>query len=137
MTPQATDPPRRKQGRGRPRLIATALILAAVAVAMPPAQRPSPVTVRVRLFALAASITAVPDDTSAGYAYHHQRVWKLDTTGSPAPPGMREHTPAVFAADVVYAGQTRGRRSPATGSLRSVRRASAAGFSEHVGNRPT
>jgi hypothetical protein len=52
------------------------------------------------LVRLAEVIVATPDDSAPGYTYHHQRLWSLSTTGTPAPAGMRENTPAVFALDV-------------------------------------
>ncbi|WP_285687867.1 hypothetical protein [Actinoplanes sp. NBRC 103695] len=52
------------------------------------------------LIRLADTIIAAPADSATGYAYHRQRRWILDTTGTPAPTGMRENTPAVFALDI-------------------------------------
>lgn len=57
-------------------------------------------TAREALLRLAESITGVPADLARGYAYHHQRRWILDTTGTPVPAGVRENTPAVFAIDI-------------------------------------
>ncbi len=59
---------------------------------------PPPASVRERLRRLAATITAVPADSATGDAYHHQRRWILDTTGTPAP--SRPNTPAVVAVDI-------------------------------------
>jgi hypothetical protein len=57
-------------------------------------------TAREALLRLADSITGVSADLARGYAYHHQRRWILDTTGTPAPAGVRENAPAVFAIDL-------------------------------------
>ncbi|MEV4706752.1 hypothetical protein [Actinoplanes sp. NPDC049316] len=58
-----------------------------------------PASTHDALTRLAGSIVATPDDSATGYTYHHQRLWSITTTGSPAPAGMRENTPAVFADD--------------------------------------
>ncbi|WP_432832926.1 hypothetical protein [Dactylosporangium sp. CA-092794] len=61
---------------------------------------PGPASAHDALIRLAAAVVATPEDATTGYVYHHQRLWSLSTTGTPAPAGMRENTPAVFALDV-------------------------------------
>jgi len=60
----------------------------------------SPSTARAALLRLADAINDASADTARGYAYHHQRRWILDTTGTPVPAGVRENTPAVVAIDI-------------------------------------
>ncbi|MDQ7910199.1 hypothetical protein RB614_37460 [Phytohabitans sp. ZYX-F-186] len=59
-----------------------------------------PVPAREHLLRMAGSVTTVPAESEAGVAYHHQRRWILDTTGTPARSGVCEDTPAVFAVDI-------------------------------------
>ena len=61
---------------------------------------PQPVPAHEPLARMAGSITAAPQEVSAGFAFHHLRRWILDTTGTPAPPGICENTPAAFAIDI-------------------------------------
>ncbi len=113
-TPQPQQPDRRGRWRGLAALAVVMLLGASVAdtaIRAPghsaaaateplPAQSPppsSPESARDSLRRLAATITAVPDDSATGYAYHHQRRWILDTTGTPAP--HRPNTPAVVAIE--------------------------------------
>jgi len=63
-------------------------------------QPPQPVPAREPLARMAGSITAAPQEAGIGFAFHHLRRWILDTTGTPAPPGICENTPAVFAVDI-------------------------------------
>src|SRR5947207_6697208 len=58
----------------------------------------SPPAARESLRRLAATIVAVPADSATGYAFHHQRRWILDTTGTPAP--YRPNTPAVVGIEI-------------------------------------
>ncbi len=117
-TPHQPQPDRRMRRRGLAALASVMLLGPAVAVAvirtanrsaaaaeeLPPATSPSPppppppASAQESLRRLAATIVAVPADSATGYAFHHQRRWILDTTGTPAP--HRPNTPAVVGIEL-------------------------------------
>src|SRR6266508_251098 len=118
MTTPTANPPTSQAHLRRTRLVAATAILVGTAATVavlripstttasaddpPPATAAQQQNAQEKLRYLADRITSEAADsaTRSAYAYHHQRRWILDTTGTPAPPGVRANTPAAVAIEI-------------------------------------